>query len=244
VCCTEATPDYYAESNSGSQQEDGYSIWNTVAAAASTLTVSVSKAWTRNVVTANGEGERQRPLAPYYYDLRTENVETPPGQDSRLTRAMKAYHLEKAKDPSDLPLWLFPEQGRRSTNDLKLADRQEDGEYEENSTSNPLPKSRGLRDIYAAAAASSPPPTPSSAGVERGKPVLYPNEGVVPSKAVDRLKALRDAKRGALVPTKPQVSEPVRPLHDKRRPIGREGVKPTHPPRQMRDYKESDRSFE
>ena len=32
---------------------------------------------------------------------------TPPGEESRLTRALKAYHIDKARDPADLPEWLF-----------------------------------------------------------------------------------------------------------------------------------------
>ncbi|KAJ4488000.1 hypothetical protein J3R30DRAFT_3695651 [Lentinula aciculospora] len=73
---------------------DGYTVWNRVAAAASTLTVSVSKAWAANVSMYPGE-------------------ETPPGQESKLTRAMKAYHIEKARDPSELPAFLFTEHERQ-----------------------------------------------------------------------------------------------------------------------------------
>jgi hypothetical protein len=39
---------------SASPKEDGYSIWDRVATAASTLTVSVSKAWQANVNDAQG----------------------------------------------------------------------------------------------------------------------------------------------------------------------------------------------
>ncbi|KAJ3847364.1 hypothetical protein EV368DRAFT_87815 [Lentinula lateritia] len=73
---------------------DGYTVWNRVATAASTLTISVSKAWATNVSVLSGE-------------------ETPPGQESRLTRAMKAYHIEKARDPSELPAFLFAEHERQ-----------------------------------------------------------------------------------------------------------------------------------
>ncbi|KAG5727684.1 hypothetical protein E4T56_gene12246 [Termitomyces sp. T112] len=66
----------------------GEAIWSRVATVASNLTVSVSKAWAANLTTFVGE-------------------ETPAGQESRLTRAMKAYHLEKSRDPTDLPTWLF-----------------------------------------------------------------------------------------------------------------------------------------
>ncbi|KAJ3863705.1 hypothetical protein EV359DRAFT_82143 [Lentinula novae-zelandiae] len=73
---------------------DGYTVWNRVATAASTLTISVSKAWAANVSVLSGE-------------------ETPPGQESRLTRAMKAYHIEKARDSSELPAFLFAEHERQ-----------------------------------------------------------------------------------------------------------------------------------
>ncbi|KAJ3733043.1 hypothetical protein DFJ43DRAFT_1223636 [Lentinula guzmanii] len=73
---------------------DGYTVWNRVAAAASTLTISVSKAWASNVSMFPGE-------------------ETPPGQESRLTRAMKAYHIDKARDPTELPEFLFAEHERQ-----------------------------------------------------------------------------------------------------------------------------------
>ncbi|KAK0459686.1 uncharacterized protein EV420DRAFT_1268567, partial [Desarmillaria tabescens] len=148
---------------------DGATIWSRVATAASTLTVSVSKAWATNVTTMSGE-------------------ETPPGQESRLTRAMKAYHIEKARDPSDLPAWLFDEHERTP---LSRYDRYEVAE-------NPiteLPRPRGLRDIYDAATVT--PPAPS-----RFERTYRPNyaDDYPPSKATDRLKALRDAKRSAVNP--------------------------------------------
>lgn len=71
-----------------------YPIWNAVSNVASVLTVSVSKAWSTNISALSGE-------------------ETPPGQESRLTRAMKAYHIAHAQSPSDLPDWLFDERERR-----------------------------------------------------------------------------------------------------------------------------------
>ncbi|KIK59877.1 hypothetical protein GYMLUDRAFT_245072 [Collybiopsis luxurians FD-317 M1] len=72
---------------------DGYTVWSRVAAAASSLTISVSKAWASNITTYAGE-------------------ETPPGAESRLCRAMKAYHLSKCEDRRDLPAWLFSESER------------------------------------------------------------------------------------------------------------------------------------
>jgi len=131
---------------------DGYAIWTRVATVASTLTVSVSKAWTTNINTFSGE-------------------ETPPGQESRLTRAMKAYHLEKARDPSDLPSWLFEVHERQNPPEVVAVVEP--------------PRARGLRDVYDASPGVQ-------AGVQGQQRSSTPWQ---PSKAADRLKAMRDAKK-------------------------------------------------
>jgi hypothetical protein len=175
----------YAESHDDtitpSTPEDGNSVWSRVATAASTLTVSVSKAWAVNVTNNPGE-------------------DTPPGEESRLFRAMKAYHLDKARDPSDLPPWLFSEQDRRPLGQLRLASRQENTDGTGSVQASPLspPRSRGLRDIYDAAGVTSP--------------TSPRNFGDVPtSKAASHLKALRDAKRNVLNPnaTSPREEKPI-----------------------------------
>jgi len=181
---------------------DGYTIWSRVATAASTMTVSVGKAWATNVTAFAGE-------------------ETPPGQESRLTHAMKAYHLAKARDPTDLPTWLFDEHERRAPPSRpRNGSRDGDGyEVVEKSFIDP-PKPRGLRDIYEAAASMN-----SASSVRSDRPVArsYADEGA-PSKATDRLKALRDAKRNAL-------SRDALPNHqvnersgDRRRETDRDGL--------------------
>ncbi|KIP09116.1 hypothetical protein PHLGIDRAFT_347111 [Phlebiopsis gigantea 11061_1 CR5-6] len=71
----------------------GSSLWSRVAEAAGSLTVNVSRAWEVNITRYSGEV-------------------TPPGEESRLARAMKAYHIGKARHPSDLPEWLFDERDR------------------------------------------------------------------------------------------------------------------------------------
>ncbi|KAK0210712.1 hypothetical protein DFS33DRAFT_1378700 [Desarmillaria ectypa] len=160
----------YGQSQASSTDTgDGATIWSRVATAASTLTINVSKAWATNVTTMSGE-------------------ETPPGQESRLTRAMKAYHIEKARDPSDLPAWLFDEHERTPLSRY-------DG-YEVIKNPIPeLPRPRGLRDIYDTAAVILPTPS-------RPERTRRPNhvDDIPPSKATDRLKALRDAKRSAVNP--------------------------------------------
>jgi len=164
------------------QSEYGLSLWSRVATAANTLTVSVSKAWASNITAHSGE-------------------QTPPGEESRLTRAMKAYHLEKARNPADLPPWLFEEHERRplgrpsaSTWDQETRDPG-DHEYRDDTTP---PPGRGLRDIYnAAAAATTTPPRQEKREMSRGRWDDV-DAGNSSSKANNRLKALRDAKRDAV----------------------------------------------
>jgi hypothetical protein len=124
---------------------------------------------------------------------------------------MRAYHLEKAKDPSDLPDWLFSEQERFPVRS-RFANRREevDEGYESSLRSPPVSanvRSAGLRDIYATAATATASPTsPSTRNGTRG----YGEEGInSPSKATDRLKALRDAKRNALNPNRLAAEERV-----------------------------------
>jgi hypothetical protein len=137
-------------------------------------------------------------------------TEASSNQDSHLIRAMRAYHLEKAKDPSDLPDWLFSEQERFPVRS-RFANRREevDEGYESSLRSPPVSasvRSPGLRDIYATAAATASPTSPSTRNNTRG----YSEEGInSPSKATDRLKALRDAKRNALNPNRLATEERV-----------------------------------
>lgn len=171
---------------------DGYAIWSRVAGVASTLTVSVSKAWASNIATYSGEG-----MCMSYCSSQCQqrdSSETPPGQESRLARAMKAYHIEKARDPTDLPSWLFSEQERRAPANKSHtpAHLGNDGYEDTERSSSEPPRSKGLRDIYAdAAAATSPPRTRADRPPNR-----FADEAPQPSKATDRLRAMRDAKRG------------------------------------------------
>lgn len=157
------SPEEETEAAASTAAAEGYggAIWTRVATAASGLTVSVSKAWATNVATYAGE-------------------ETPPGQESRLTRAMKAYHLEKARDPSDLPPWLFEEHERRAGRVVV----KEKENREKQPIEKPIPKSspRGLRDIYDSAAV--PGAINQSSGDVRP----------VKKTGTDRLRALREAR--------------------------------------------------
>jgi hypothetical protein len=143
---------------------------------------------------------------------------TPPGEESRLTRAMKAYHIEKARDPSDLPPWLFEEHERRpldwSTTTDRYREGAEYGVHEPRGATAPR-RTRGLRDVYDAAAAATPLPsrqeTREAPRMRQGDASATP-----PSKANDRLRALRDAKRDAATQrNKPSPSVRMEPTDDK-----------------------------
>ncbi|KAG6818149.1 hypothetical protein H0H87_000054 [Tephrocybe sp. NHM501043] len=139
----------------------GDALWNRVANVASTLTVSVTKAWSAKITTSAGE-------------------DTPPGQESRLTRALKAYHRDKARNTSDLPTWLFEE------HEIRPPVKSREVSNSSDQPTNQLPKSRGLREIYDAYQSETRiPPWPPK------------GDDPPPSKAADRLKALREAKRSA-----------------------------------------------
>ncbi|KAI9446216.1 hypothetical protein H4582DRAFT_2124761 [Lactarius indigo] len=148
----------------------GLSLWSRVATAANTLTVSVSKAWAANITTHSGE-------------------QTPPGEESRLTRAMRAYHLEKARDPTDLPPWLFEEHERRPVGRPSASTRNREasgpGIYESRDDTAP-PRGRGNERRE----------------MSRGRQDDVGHS----SKANDRLKALRDAKRNAVQQRNTSVS--------------------------------------
>ncbi|RDB21031.1 hypothetical protein Hypma_011566 [Hypsizygus marmoreus] len=139
---------------------DGSAIWNRVATVASTLTISVSKAWAASIASQAGE-------------------ETPVGQESRLIRAMKAYHLDKARDPTDLPTWLFDERERRRPTNIRRPSTPHTATSETASLRTP----RNVYDVQVPIASSRPT-------------AVSGNQGL-PRKATDRLKAMRDAKRSA-----------------------------------------------
>ncbi|KAH8980958.1 hypothetical protein EDB86DRAFT_2978265 [Lactarius hatsudake] len=194
---TDAVPEpEYMDREDGDDEppvEAGYglSVWSRVATAANTLTVSVSKAWAANITAYSGE-------------------QTPPGEESRLTRTMKAYHLEKARDPTDLPPWLFEEHERRPVGRPSASTRSREasgpGVYEYRDDTAP-PRGRGLRDIYdAAAAATSTPSREERREMSRGRGWQDDVGAGHSSKANDRLKALRDAKRNAVQQRNASVS--------------------------------------
>ena len=131
---------------------------------------------------------------------------TPPGEESRLTRALKAYHIDKARDPADLPEWLFEEHERRPIGrpgtGFRLREGLEygDGGHEYRATTALTPPragGRGLRDVYDTAAAATAISSRQHEMRESSSRARLPQDEAPPSKATDRLKALRDAKRQA-----------------------------------------------
>jgi hypothetical protein len=194
----------------------GLSLWSRVATAASTLTISVSKAWASNITAYSGE----RAFLPlvrkdllHILNYLIFHADTPPGEESRLTRALKAYHIEKARDSTDLPPWLFEEHERRPLGGpgSRLRYREGSGEDDYNSrrvTAPPRSGGRSLRNIYDAAATASMIPSRQQETHERSRGRLQDDApvGPPPSKANDRLKALRDARRNAAQRNAPVVS--------------------------------------
>lgn len=115
---------------------------------------------------------------------------------------MKAYHIEKARDPSDLPAWLFDDRERRANNSANDWDGGRDAEVVAETvveTRRPI----GLRAIYDSAANATAPPAPRS---DRAR---YVDDSPAPSRAVDRLKAMRDAKRGITTINSTVIDPPI-----------------------------------
>lgn len=156
----------------------GSSLWSSITGAASNLTISVSKALSANVAAYSGEV-------------------TPVGGESRLTRAMKAYHIEKARDPADLPEWLFDERERgvrgHQTSPKPRSQEQEAPPSEPASLS---------RSMTTARREEMPMPPriargPTLADRRANENNAGSEEHV--TKSMARLRALRDAKRNAKV---------------------------------------------
>jgi len=179
-------------------------LWNRVASAAGALTVNVGKAWSANVTLEAGEI-------------------TPPGKESRITKGLRAYHLQKARDPSELPSWLFDEAERKPVARATTASRYNNNDAYDEPPQEPAPRSRGLRDMY------------ESAGNTRGDYAAQSSRGgggyadePPSSRAADRLKALRDAKRGVPSRRADPEPEPVEeePVYSTRRmmPPARQGL--------------------
>lgn len=114
-----------------------------------------------------------------------------------MTRILKAYHISKARDRSDLPDWLFTEQERRPVRDIGAGTDRRQRAWETSSEADvpSTTRSRGFRDIYDSV-------DTDNYGYWRDRSAqqttTFPRSEVSnASKATDRLKAIRDAKRQA-----------------------------------------------
>ncbi|EJD06012.1 uncharacterized protein FOMMEDRAFT_166309 [Fomitiporia mediterranea MF3/22] len=171
------------ESSANDLVSYGYSIWNRVATAAS--------AWAWN----GSSNDAVKGVAPS-------------SGDSEITRALKNYYISKARDRSDLPDWLFDER-ERGVGMEEVAPRSMCyDEQHATGAAEPIARARGrgFRDIYDSVASDTPEPRVHERNDNYRAPV--PGSGnTTPSRANDRLKALRDAKRQAA--TASRVAESV-----------------------------------
>lgn len=160
---TEATEEEPTTSPQDSQGSLTAPIWNTVASVAniaSNLTINVRIPWTS--------------------DSMNDGEATPVGTESRLTRAMKSYHLSKAQTHKDLPDWLFTDKERRSQPTAVARTSQSSDEGEVTTTTyqlrvKPMEGSQGNRE-----GGFSVRPAPSAPSRSLGS---------------ERLKALRERRR-------------------------------------------------
>ncbi|KAF9480127.1 hypothetical protein BDN70DRAFT_932007 [Pholiota conissans] len=132
--------------------------WGKVSEVANVFTLEVSKVW------ASG-------LNPLYAS------DNPQDDESDLTRVMRAYHLSKAKHPSELPNWLFSERERGQLGSLLRSEVHGDdsqaprqrNQSDSGATRNPEPHFKNVQNF----------PTP----VNR-----------LPPSGTDRLKMLRERR--------------------------------------------------
>jgi len=109
---------------------------------------------------------------------------------------MKAYYLEKARDPSDLPNWLFDKHELRAAGSRSVANHRPNNEEEDPLRRDHRPpateRNRGFRDFCDAAEA--PTARPMS-----GRRAVDVRDGGISGTSIanDRLKTIRDAKRNA-----------------------------------------------
>ena len=203
----------------------GSSLWASI----SNLTINVSKAWSGKIATYNGEGARAISSSPvhlfrlYLPRLHLE-IDTPVGGESRLTRAMKAYHIDKARDPADLPDWLFDERERGvRSHQASTGAPEKQKQRQAAQTPRPSELSRSVttvrHDEPLPPARTARGPTLADRKTERRDAygdVSGPGSDAHVTKSMARLRQLRDAKRNAKVrfgddPEEEEGSEAVPP---------------------------------
>jgi hypothetical protein len=152
-----------------------------------------------------------------------------------LTRALKSYHLNKARSASELPPWLFSEEERRVSKSGFSSSHREDTETSEHV---PRPfKRNGLKAIYADINAETSMSDNAPRYQNERRPVqaahsrfddpelrydLSATDGHQ-SKATSRLQAMRDARRPTVRnPQESVVGHAVDPNRDFSREVMRE----------------------
>ncbi|KAF8759007.1 STXBP unc-18 SEC1 family [Rhizoctonia solani] len=90
-------------------------LWSRMAAVAGGLSVNVGKAW---------EAKEDLP-----------EPDTPPGQDSRITTALKKHYIKQVSDPRQLPSWLFSDIERQvGRSHARREPESDDVQYEKGSS--------------------------------------------------------------------------------------------------------------
>ncbi|ELU44521.1 SLY1 protein [Rhizoctonia solani AG-1 IA] len=139
-------------------------------------------------------------------------TDTPPGQDSRITTALKKHYIKQVSDPRQLPSWLFSDIERQvGRSHARREPESDDVQYEKGSSILPHESTAPVRShARHEGAYMSPQPAPPR---EPTRARTFDDEAPAPTRAATRLRALRDAKRGPIVqrearaPTPPLVTE-------------------------------------
>ncbi|QRW27200.1 Sly1 vesicle trafficking Sec1-like protein [Rhizoctonia solani] len=152
-------------------------LWSRMAAVAGGLSVNVGKAW---------EAKEDLP-----------EPDTPPGQDSRITTALKKHYIKQASDPRQLPSWLFSDIERQvGRSHARRGPESDDVQYEKGSSILPHESTAPVRsNARHEGAYMSPQHAPPR---EPTRARTFDDEAPAPTRAATRLRTMRDAKRGPI----------------------------------------------
>jgi len=150
----------------------GSLLWSRVVAATGSLSINVAKAWAGDQV---------------------EEVETPTGQESRITLALKKYHLARVNSPSELPDWLFSDIERGIVRGRASSHSRTPPAESLKSFDIPPVRTRA-RHVH-----EHEPVPPLPAVQQRSRWDDDDAGSRAPTRAASRLKAMRETKRSGLV---------------------------------------------
>ncbi len=132
-------------------------------------------------------------------------IDTPVGGESRLARAMKAYHIDKARDPADLPDWLFDERERG----VRSYQTSSSAPEKKKASSAPRPSDLSRSNTPAIREEPLPPPRAfrgptladrkAESASRHASSISGAGSEAHVTKSISRLRELRDAKRNAKV---------------------------------------------